>query len=353
MTMGHNSFGTEFTFTTFGESHGQAIGVVLDGIEAGFPIDWKRVQEMMDRRRPGGNPLGTKRNENDTLTVLSGMYDGKTTGCPIAIIIPNNDQHGSDYDALSDVYRPGHADYTYQQKWGLRDSRGGGRSSGRETACRVAAGAVAAQILEQKGISIQAGTVQIGNLKTDKRDWSTARSNPLSCPDSEKAEIFGQTIEQARMHNDSVGGIIECVVKGLPSGLGEPTFDKLEALLAHAMMSIGAAKGFEVGEGFHAAELPGSQNNDQMDGHGFLTNHAGGILGGISTGEDLVFRVAFKPTPSIAQTQKTLNTNGEEVEITIKGRHDPCIVPRAVVVVEAMTATVMLDAWYMAKGRNA
>ena len=344
--MGHNSFGYEFTFTTFGESHGKAIGVVIDGIQSGFPIDWGKVQEMLDRRRPGGNDLGTKRNEPDAITVLSGMYQGKTTGMPIALLISNTDQHSSDYDELSHLYRPGHADFTYQQKWGIRDSRGGGRSSGRETAARVAAGAVAKQILASHGVSVKAGTVQIGTVKAEKRAWDET-DNSLTCPDREAAKRMSDLIEQARMGQDSVGGVIECRVDGLPVGLGEPTFDKLQALLAHAMFSIGAVKGFEVGEGFHAAEMRGSEHNDQMDGSGFLSNHAGGVLGGISTGAELVFRVAFKPTASILRGQKTIDEHGKEVDLVIKGRHDPSIVPRAVVVVEAMASAVLLDAWYM------
>lgn len=349
--MGHNSFGHEFSFTTFGESHGKAIGVVIDGVQSGFPIDWDAVQAMMNRRRPGGNSLGTKRNESDAVTVLSGIYQGKTTGAPIALLIPNNDQHSSDYDELAHLYRPGHADYTLMQKWGIRDSRGGGRSSGRETAARVAAGAIATQILASYGITLKAGTVQIGAIRAEKRDWKEA-DNELTCPDKEATVKMLDLIEQARMDLDSVGGVVECHATGLPTGLGEPTFDKLQALLAHAMFSIGAVRGFEIGEGFHAAEMRGSEDNDQMEPSGFLSNHAGGILGGISNGQELVFRVAFKPTSSISRHQKTVDEQGNPVDLVVKGRHDPCIVPRAVVVVEAMTAAVLLDAWYMDKAHR-
>ncbi len=350
--MGHNTFGFEYSVTTFGESHGEAIGVVIDGSEAGFPIDMQELQHDLDRRRPGANKLGTTRREQDKVHILSGVFEGKTTGTPICMVIENTNQNSSAYDKLRDLYRPGHADYTYQAKYGIRDHRGGGRSSARESAARVAGGALARQLLKKKGITIQAGCVQIGTIRTDRRNWEEASANPLSCPDKEKAFAMEQLIEQARAKGDSVGGVIECVIRGLPAGVGDPEFDKLEAKLGQAMLSINASKGVEFGEGFYSAELWGSQNNDAMDKDGFVTNHAGGILGGISTGSDILLRVAFKPTPSIRKEQHTITTRGEETTLTIEGRHDPCVCPRAVVVVEAMAAITTLDAYYSQFGRN-
>lgn len=352
LSMGHNSWGTEYTFTTFGESHGEAVGVVIDGAEPGFPLDLAQLQREMDRRRPGGNRLGTARSEKDAVRILSGLFEGKTTGAPIAIVIANTDTHPRDYEALRDVYRPGHADYTYEKKYGIRDHRGGGRSSARETACRVAAGAVAKQMLRRRGITVQAGVVQIGSVSAAKRDWNAAGGNLLSCPDSEAAEKMQELIEEARRQGDSRGGVIECIVRGCPPGLGDPEYDRLDARLASALFSINAAKGVEVGEGFASALLRGSEDNDQMDRNGFLSNHCGGILGGISTGQDIVLRVAFKATPSISVKQKTIDKTGREVDLVIGGRHDPCVCPRAVPVVEAMAAATLLDAWYAQWGRG-
>lgn len=354
--MSGNSFGTALRVTTFGESHGTALGVIVDGLEAGFPIDLEELQRTMDRRRPGANSLGTTRNEADAVQIVSGLFDGRATGAPLTMILYNTSQRSGDYDDIADLYRPGHADWTWQQKFGLRDWRGGGRSSGRETAARVAAGAVALQILRQKGIRITAGTIQVGTVKALKRDWEVAPRNLLNCPDEQAARLMQEQIEQARMSQDSVGGIIECIANGLPVGLGEPVFDKLDAMLAHAMLSIGAVKGVEFGEGFSCAQTKGSQFNDEMslDDAGrslFLTNHAGGILGGMSNGAPVVFRVAVKPTPSISQPQRTIDREGNVRTIEIHGRHDPCICPRAVVVVEAMTAITILDAWYACFGR--
>ncbi|MCH3916475.1 MAG: chorismate synthase [Spirochaetia bacterium] len=345
--MASNSFGKALTVTTFGESHGPALGAVIDGLRPGLKLDVEQLQAMMDRRRPGGNQLGTHRNEKDKIKILSGIYEGIITGTPLTLIVENENQHSKDYEAIAHCFRPGHADYTYQQKYGIRDPRGGGRASGRETLARTAAGAVAMQYLEKEGISIEAGTVRIGTLhvgKDDPRyDWNGRKDNPLYCPQQETAAQMEELILDCQKRGDSVGGIVECRMTGLPSGIGEPAFDKLDAMLAHAMLSIGAAKGFEVGEGFAAASLFGSQNNDQMAHKGFLSNHAGGILGGISTGEEVIFRVAFKPTPSISIPQKTITDEGMDTEISISGRHDPCIVPRAVVVVEAMAALTVLD----------
>lgn len=354
--MSGNSFGTALRVTTFGESHGVALGVVLDGLEAGFEINLEELQRTMDRRRPGANKLGTTRNEADEIQIVSGLFEGKTTGAPLTMLLYNTSQRSSDYKDLAEQYRPGHADWTWQQKFGLRDWRGGGRSSGRETAARVAAGGVALQILAQKGIRITAGTVRIGTTEAQKRDWDIAPMNPLNCPDAEAEIQMQRTIEQAKQNQDSVGGVIECIATGLPVGLGEPVFDKLDALLAHAMLSIGAVKGIEFGDGFASAMSYGSENNDAMeidaDGRpSFRTNHAGGILGGMSSGAPVLFRVAVKPTPSISRPQQTIDINGNLQTMEIHGRHDPCICPRAVVVVEAMTAITLLDAWYACFGR--
>lgn len=350
--MGHNTFGHEFSVTTFGESHGKAIGVVIDGLESGLSIDMGKVQEMMDRRRPGGNAFGTKRNETDEVQLLSGVFEGKSTGTPLAMLIWNNDQRSGDYAEMADLYRPGHADYTYQKKWGIRDYRGGGRSSGRETASRVMAGAVALQALEKRGVKIVAGTVQVGTVTAVKRDWQEAGNNPFSCPDAVAAEKMAALTKEASSRLDSVGGVIECKVTGLPCGLGEPVFDKIDAEIGKALLSIGAVKGVEFGDGFLSALHHGSGNNDQMEGGAFLSNHAGGMLGGITNGDELVVRAAFKPTPSIAQEQKTMDKDGKDRVIAIKGRHDPCVCPRAVVVVISMVAMTLLDAYYEQFGRN-
>jgi chorismate synthase len=343
--MSHNSFGTNITITTFGESHGAAVGVIMDGLKGNFPFDLEFIQSEMDRRRPGGNTLGTPREEADTIKVLSGVYNNKITGTPLTMIVENTNQKSKDYSKIEDAFRPGHADYTYFKKYGIRDPRGGGRSSGRETVARVAAGAVSKLYLNECGISIEAATIQIGSIKVDKNniDWEERVNNELYCPNGEKAKEMSCLINDLRLQGDSIGGVIECRIKGLPVGLGDPAFDKIEALLAHAIMSIGATKGFEIGDGFAAASLKGSQNNDENSTEGFLSNHCGGTLGGISTGQDLIFRVAFKPTPSISFAQKTITKDNKDTVITIEGRHDPCICPRAVVVVEAMSAIVILD----------
>ncbi len=346
-----NTFGTALRITTFGESHGAALGVVIDGLESNFPIDLDHLALQMARRRPGGNPLGTKRQEPDSVEVLSGMFEGKTTGAPLAIIIKNTNQRSSDYHDISRLYRPGHADHTWQQKFGIRDWRGGGRSSGRETAARLAAGAIAMQILEKKGIHIQAYTISIGNILAHKRDYDEIACNPVSAPDAEAAILMEQLIERMREEQDSVGGVIECRITGLPSGLGEPVFDKADALLAHAILSIGATKGIEFGDGFACASRRGSENNDQMDANGFLTNHAGGINGGITNGDTVVFRTAVKPTSSIGMQQKTVDMEGNERTIVVEGRHDPCICVRIIPVVEAMSAITLLSLWYEQHGR--
>jgi chorismate synthase len=349
--MGHNSFGSAFTITTFGESHGEGLGVVIDGIEAGINIDCAAIQAEMDRRRPGANPLGTKRNEQDTVTILSGLYQGITTGTPLTLVLFNKNQQSSDYSDLAKVFRPGHADWTFQQKFGIRDVRGGGRSSGRETSARVAAGAIAKQVLASKGIKIFAGTIQVGSVVAENRNWDES-DNFLGCPDRSAALKMEELIELVRSEQDSIGGIIECHALGVPVGLGEPVFDKLDALLAHAVMSIGAVKGVQIGDGFACASLRGSQCNDQRTSKGFLSNHAGGILGGISSGQEIILQAAIKPTPSISLKQQTVDTDNCDRILEIKGRHDPCICPRAVVVVESMVALTILDLFYCAFGRQ-
>lgn len=348
--MGHNSFGTAYTVTTFGESHGPALGVVIDGVEPGFRIDEEAIQREMDRRRPGANPTGTKRNEIDKLTILSGLYEGVTTGTPIAMILYSTNQRSADYSHLENVFRPGHADWTFFQKYGIRDIRGGGRSSGRETSARVAAGALAKQLLAKRGITIKAGTVQVGDIVAHKRNWDET-DNPLSCPDKDTAQSMVSLIEQVRSEKDSIGGIIECRVEGVRPGLGEPVFGKLEALLSHAVMSIGAVKGIQFGDGFACASMRGSQFNDQRTSEGFLSNHAGGILGGISSGQEIILQAAIKPTASIGKSQLTVTKDNETTNLEIEGRHDPCICSRAVVVIESMVAITLLDLYYTAFGK--
>lgn len=319
-----NTFGINFRITTFGESHGAAVGVVVDGCPPGMALSETDIQPLLDRRRPGTSPLVSPRNEQDRLEILSGIFDGKTTGTPIAMMVRNNEARSQDYEELKTLFRPGHADFTYQQKYGTRDHRGGGRSSGRETVGRVAAGAVAMKYLAAKGIAVSGRIVSVHG-KTGQ------------------GEIEAE-ITRAKNAGDSVGGIAEIVAKGCPSGLGDPVFGKLDAQIAGAMMGIGAVKGVEIGSGFAVAGRFGSENNDPITKDGFLSNNAGGILGGISSGQDIVVRIAVKPTPSIAKPQRTVDINGNDAGITVKGRHDPCIVPRIVPVAEAMLALVLADA---------
>jgi chorismate synthase len=355
--MAGNIFGQTFRITTFGESHGVAVGVVIDGCPAGLSIDQFFIQNELDRRRPGQSKLTTQRQEEDTIHILSGVFEGKSTGAPIAMMVYNKDQRPQDYDRFKEVYRPSHADYTYEQKYGIRDHRGGGRSSARETLARVAAGAVAKLLLQQAEIEIMAFVSQVGTVKMEHipADLNTEaiESNLVRCPDPATATAMQQLIEQVRAEGDSVGGVISCVIKNCPAGLGEPVFDKLHADLGKAMLSINAVKGFETGEGFAAAAMRGSQHNDEFVGTGegvhTITNHSGGIQGGISNGEDIVFRVAFKPVATIAKAQNTVNKEGEAATIEGKGRHDPCVVPRAVPIVEAMAALVLVDHWLRSK----
>lgn len=348
--MAGSTFGRLFQVTTWGESHGTGIGVVVDGCPAGLELDETKIQKYLNRRKPGQTRYSTPRKEEDLVEIQSGIFDGKTTGTPISMVVYNKTQRSGDYSSIAECFRPGHADYTYDCKYGFRDYRGGGRSSARETIARVAAGAIAMELLQEFGIQVHAYAKAIGGIYIDegKADLQKIMESPLYMPDLEASERAEQLLEQKMKDQDSVGGIIECVVQGMPPGVGEPVFDKLDAGLARAVMSIGAVKGVEIGAGFGAADAFGSGNNDRfrVDDWGNVrkeTNYAGGILGGISDGSDIVLRAAIKPTPSIGREQRTINRSGEEVEIEVRGRHDPIIVPRAVVVVEAMTALTILD----------
>ncbi len=345
--MAGNIFGELFRISTFGESHGPALGVVIDGVPPQLEISEDDIQFDLDRRRPGQSKITTQRQESDKVEILSGTFEGKTTGTPLAMLIRNQDQRPRDYSNIMDVYRPGHADYPYQMKYGIRDYRGGGRSSGRETAARVAAGAVAKKFLAQNNIKVIAYTISVGPVKARERNYDVIEQNIVRAPDLSAAEEMIRVIEEARKDCDSVGGIVEAVVQGCPVGLGDPVFDKLNALLAHAVMSVGTIRGVEFGEGFASAQLRGSENNDPfISREGKVTtatDHAGGILGGISTGADIVLRAAVKPPSSIAKLQNTVNINHEEVEIQVRGRHDPCLCPRIVPVIEAMIALTIAD----------
>ena len=336
-------FGSVFKISTFGESHGNALGVVIDGMPAGVKIDREFIAGEMARRRPGQSALTTARQEADLPEILSGVLDDISTGTPLAMIIRNTDQHSKDYRDLEDVFRPGHADFGYFTKYGIRDARGGGRSSGRETCARVAAGAVAKLFLRSYGIKICAYAREIGGVKAETFDFDEIEKNPARSPDPVAAVAMMQAVADARENHDSVGGIVDCIIDKVPAGWGEPVFDKLDARLAYAMLSLGGVKGIEFGDGFAAARNKGSLNNDRLTPDGFATNHAGGILGGISNGEKINFSIAVKPTPSISRPQQTVDKDGKERVITIHGRHDPCIVPRIIPVVEAMSALVLAD----------
>lgn len=347
--MAGSSFGDIFKVTTWGESHGAGLGAVVDGCPAGLEINEEYIQSFLDRRKPGQSEFTTKRSEADAVKIMSGVFEGKTTGTPISLVIENTSQISKDYSNIMDVYRPGHADFGFDTKFGFRDYRGGGRSSGRETAGRVAAGAVAMKLLEKYGIKINAYITQIGDIKIDRNafDLEEAKKNALCMPDKAAADKAAEYLKGLMEDKDSSGSMVECVVTGMPVGVGEPVFDKLDARLAYAIMSIGAVKGVEFGDGFDVVSSKGSENNDQFymdDGKVCKkTNHSGGVLGGMSDGADIIFRAAFKPTPSIYQKQNTVNRNGQNVEIEIKGRHDPIIGPRAVVVVETMAAITIAD----------
>ena len=357
--MAGSTFGTILRVTTWGESHGEGIGVVVDGCPAGLPLEEGDIQSYLNRRKPGQSKFTTARQEGDQVEILSGVFGGRTTGTPIALEVRNTDQRSHDYSNIMDIYRPGHADYTFDQKYGFRDYRGGGRSSGRETIARVAAGAIACRLLESLGITVRAYTREVGGIciAQERFDLDEMWNNRLYMPDARAAAQAEARLEELMAGKDSCGGVVECIIRGMPAGAGEPVFEKLDANLAKAMLSIGAVKGFEIGDGFAASRARGSENNDgfgishkSADGSPYLsgriekqTNHSGGTLGGISDGSDIVMRAAFKPTPSIAQPQHTVNQNGEETVVEIKGRHDPIIVPRAVVVVEAMAALTAAD----------
>lgn len=347
--MAGSLFGKHFTIQTFGESHGEGIGVVVDGIPAGLLLSAEDIQIYLDRRKPGNSRYATKRAESDTVEILSGIFENKTTGTPVALLVRNTSQRSGDYSEIASYYRPGHADYTFDAKYGFRDYRGGGRSSGRETIGRVAGGAIALKILKELGIEVCAYTKSIGSISIDYAnfDSSLITATPTAMPDAlagKKAETF---LEQCMSETDSAGGVIECIINHVPAGIGEPVFDKLDARLAHAIMSIGAVKAFEIGDGTEVSSRLGSDNNDSFTTqNGKITkktNHAGGILGGISDGDTIVLRAYVKPTPSIYKTQQTVNQSGKEISVNIKGRHDPIIVPRAVVVVESMAALTLLD----------
>lgn len=352
-----NTFGKIFTLTSFGESHGAGIGGVIDGFPAGINIDMDFIQAELDRRKPGQSKITTDRKEADQVEFLSGIFEGKSTGCPIGFLVRNTNQHSNDYENLRNLFRPSHADYTYTQKYGIRDHRGGGRSSARETISRCVGGALAKLALKQLGISIQAYTSQVGSIALEndykKYDLSLTETNAVRCPDLEKAQEMEKYIAQVKAEGDTIGGIITCVVKGCPAGLGEPAFGKLHAALGHAMLTINAVKGFEYGEGFNGVCQRGSEQNDIFFNDGGVvntrTNHSGGIQGGISNGQDIFFRVAFKPVATLLQEQPTVNLEGEDTLVKARGRHDPCVLPRAVPVVEAMAAMTLLDYYLMNK----
>ena len=352
-----NTFGKLFTLTTFGESHGVAVGGVVDGMPPGIPIDIDFIQRELARRKPGQSRITTDRKELDQVELLSGVFEGKSTGTPIGFIVRNRNQQSKDYDSIANLFRPSHADYTYYNKYGIRDYRGGGRASARITLSRVVAGALAKLVLKQKGVSITAYTSQVGNITLDKDyqkyDFSLIESNPVRCPEPKKAKEMEALIAEMKREGDTIGGVITCVIKGCPVGLGEPEFDKLHAQLGAAILSINAVKGFEYGEGFAGSSWRGSQQNDvfipssdKQQTHDIKTktNHSGGIQGGISNGEDIYFRVAFKPVATLLMEQETVNKEGEATKIDVHGRHDPCVLPRAVPIVEAMAAMTILDA---------
>ncbi|MGY5849384.1 chorismate synthase [Salegentibacter sp. F14] len=350
--MAGNSFGKLFKLTTFGESHGPAIGGILDGCPAGLQLDLEAIQSELNRRKPGQSAIVTQRKEPDTVEFLSGIFEEKTTGTPIGFVIRNANQKSKDYSHIKDTFRPSHADYTYDEKYGFRDYRGGGRSSARETASRVVAGAIAKQLLSN--LKFHAYTASVGDIKLNKRpeeiDFNLIESNPVRCPDKASAEKMESYIKEIRKAGDTIGGTVQCVIKNVPKALGEPVFEKLHAELGKAMLSINAVKGFEYGSGFEGTKMKGSEHNDLFNSNGSTkTNLSGGIQGGISNGMDIYFNVAFKPVATIMQNQETLNKEGETVEMQGKGRHDPCVVPRAVPIVEAMAALVIADFWLQNK----
>ncbi len=350
--MSSNTFGRRFSFTTFGESHGRALGCVVDGVPAGLEIDESFIQSELDRRKPGQNKFATSRKEGDKIEILSGVFEGKSTGTPIAMVIFNENQKSGDYESVKDLFRPGHADFTYFHKYGIRDYRGGGRSSARETAARVAAGAIAKLLLSSLSINVQSGICAIGGIEATSFDFERVASSDIYALDGSVEEAQKAAILEAKNAHDSIGGVALVQIKGAPKGLGEPIYYKLDALLAEAMMGINGVKGIEIGEGCHASLLKGSSNNDAIHKNGFASNHSGGILGGISNGDTISCKVYFKPTPSIFLEQSTINTQGEETICALKGRHDPCIAVRGSVVAESMAALVIADLLLLNLGSN-
>lgn len=352
--MAGNSIGQVFRVTTFGESHGIALGCIVDGVPPGISLTEADLQHDLDRRRPGTSRYTTQRREPDQVKILSGVFEGVTTGTSIGLLIENTDQRSQDYSAIKDVFRPGHADYTYEQKYGLRDYRGGGRSSARETAMRVAAGAIAKKYLEQQyGIVIRGCLTQMGDIPIEIKDWNEVENNPFFCPDPAKVDALDELIRALKKDGDSIGAKVTVVADNVPPGLGEPVFDRLDADIAHGLMSINAVKGVEIGEGFGVIKLRGSENRDEITPEGFQSNHAGGILGGISSGQQIVAHMALKPTSSITVPGKTINRQGESVEMITRGRHDPCVGLRAVPIAEAMVAIILMDHLLRQRAQNA
>jgi chorismate synthase len=347
-----NSFGQKLRFSTFGESHGKAIGCIVDGVPAGLFIDEAFIQSELDRRKPGKSEFETARKEEDIVEILSGVFEGQSTGTPIAMVIYNTNQKSKDYSNIKDIFRPGHADFTYFHKYGVRDYRGGGRSSARETAARVAAGAIAKLMLKTLNIEILSGISEVHGIKSEKFDYSHAKSSIIYALDADREKAQKEAILTAKNSHDSVGGVSRVLIKGAPVGLGQPLYYKLDAVLADAMMGINAVKAIEIGDGILSASMYGSENNDEIRGNGFVTNHSGGILGGISNGDDIIINVYFKPTPSIFKEQKTVTSANEEVDFSLKGRHDPCVAIRGTVVCEAMAALVIADMLLLNMGSN-
>lgn len=342
--MSGNTIGKLFTVTTFGESHGPALGAIVDGCPPGLELSEADLQGDLDRRKPGTSRHTTQRREADEVKILSGVFEGKTTGCPIGLLIENTDQRSKDYSKIAESFRPGHADYTYQQKYGIRDYRGGGRSSARETAMRVAAGAIAKKYLfQQHGIQVRGYLSQLGPIKIEAFDWNEIPNNPFFCPDAGKVEAMEKYMDALRKEGESIGAKIEVIANNVPPGLGEPIFDRLDAELAYALMSINAVKGVEIGDGFECIATKGTQFRDEITPEGFLSNHAGGILGGISSGQDIVARIALKPTSSLRLPGRSINSKGEPIEVVTEGRHDPCVGIRATPIAEAMVALVLMD----------
>ncbi|MES9971436.1 MAG: chorismate synthase [Candidatus Thiodiazotropha sp.] len=351
--MSGNTIGKLFSVTSFGESHGPAIGCIVDGCPPGLALSASDLQHDLDRRKPGTSRHTTQRREADEVEILSGVFEGKTTGTPIGMIIRNTDQRSKDYSDIMDRFRPGHADYSYNQKYGIRDYRGGGRSSARETAMRVAAGGIAKKYLSERyGIQVRGYLAQLGPIKAERLDWDQVESNPFFCPDADKVVEMEAYMDALRKEGNSIGARINVVASGMPAGLGEPIFDRLDADLAHALMSINAVKGVELGAGFHCVEQKGTEHRDEMTPEGFLTNHAGGVLGGISSGQDLLASIALKPTSSLRLPGKTVNRDGDPVEVVTTGRHDPCVGIRATPIAEAMMAIVVMDHLLRHRGQN-